>query len=404
MESYTYGQACHSGSSFKSTFAQDNYRLQDSTSKRNGNLKNWFQYINEICDRMGVKNKEIHKEARETFEQMFRMSHHKRQQAKKKQALCISSVYIACRHHDWPILITDVKGLTDASEFVLKHANQEIIKELGIEIETLSVEDYVATCLAKYDIKDEPLIKKTIQVIGLARDLWLTTGRKATPLVMAASCVVWQASAPANHKKALQTFESTVLKNQKMSCHAKLRYWELNAVLNVMVEKVPWMTPAMLKRKNPWLFFLDDILKSKRSLLSSLEPPKVEDGDDREAYIMPHPAFIASEKKRALEKDEVCDSENKVAKSGHSTRESMLSTELSEKDIPDNELHMYIKAPIEVALTEDLQQLVDLWGFIGHIGWNSQTWVKFSSLVDLRGLTSWPLRFYWTCWVEFLNI
>ncbi|XP_054766415.2 transcription factor IIIB 50 kDa subunit-like [Lytechinus pictus] len=352
---FEHTQSCHSEGSFKPTFGKPDFRLANSTNYFRSALNQWTKYIQTLCERMQIANKEMHTEAVDFFKRAFQITHFKQMHKEGKKATCASCLYITCRLHDWPIMIINLVTVTDIPRDLLLSINMQLIRALKIDIQTVSIEEYVPTCLREHGVSDDRWKAKTLEVISLAKELWLNAGRRVDALVLASCCIAWQASAPANHKLSMKEFGRSML-NQRVPELVKIRYRELTNILRKMVVKVPWVSKIILKKSTrSWMYFLDDILRFKNSLLSHLEPP--EDMDDLEnqenSFIVMPPSYAASLENRKFENQHVEES-NFMRTSGHESRESMYDPELNEKDIPESELSHYIKTPKEIQLVKDL--------------------------------------------------
>lgn len=312
---------------------------------------------------MQIANKQMHIEAGDIFKRAFKISRFKNMMKERKKAMCVSCVYITCRLHEWPIMIINLVGITDTPRELLMTINRELIKELKIKIDTVSIEEYIPTCLKENGVTDDRWTAKTLEVMSLAKELWLTIGRHIDALILASCCIAWQTSTPENHKKSIPQFGRSLL-NKRVPDLMKKRHKELTNIIKKMVSKVPWVSKTILSKSRSWMFFLDDILKYKNSLLSHLEPPEdCDDVDDIEnqenEFILLPPAYEASVRKRKFEKPSI-EEENFTLKSGHETSESMNNPELSEKDIPDSELGHYIRTPKEIQLVKELAVIADI--------------------------------------------
>lgn len=364
-----FGQDCHSGSSYNPTFASNDYRLFGAKPKAELSLKLWLKYVSQICISVHIKSKAMRDEAAELFRRAFKAKRFRLLQSRKKRALCASCVYVTCRQHDWPILISNLEGVTATSDVALKKMSQDLVNEFKIELKTLSLEDYVPTCLKTYGVTDEALVDKTTEVISLAVDLMLSTGRKATEMILGCCCVAWRALSHKNYKLPMTHFGESVLKKKPRRC-VYLRYRELTDRIVKMASKVPWVPKdLLLKKENAWMFYLDDVLKFKQSLMSCPEAPADSDGEETwedgptkgslDTSIVVPPSYEAGLRKRALQTDDEDISESISAKSRCMSRESLESPILSEKDIPDSELNLYIKTPEEVEMAKQLAVISD---------------------------------------------
>ncbi|XP_072177784.1 transcription factor IIIB 50 kDa subunit-like [Diadema setosum] len=364
-----YSQACHSGSAFRPTFASDNYRMRSANPSTNTWMQKYIQCIHVICEQLQIRNKEMHKEATSVFKDAMKHDHFRKLRTAKKTAVCVSCVYVMCRRHNLPMLISDLTSFTDQPCASLAGLSRKLMKDLGIQIDTPSIEEYVPTCLATFGVKDKQLIDKTTNIASLATDAWLTCGRRAAPVVIAACCIAWLTSTPSNHKKSKAEFRRAVL-NQKPPYFMTQRCSELCKILKEMATRVPWISKSVLAKQNSWMYYLDDILRYRKSLLHSLEMPEddptpEEDADvilikeQKETFLVAPPCFKENVRKRQLEGDDDNDEARKIAKSGHMTAESMNNPELSEKDIPDSELGLYIKTPQEVEITRVLSAITN---------------------------------------------
>ncbi|XP_022091682.1 transcription factor IIIB 50 kDa subunit-like [Acanthaster planci] len=359
---------------------------QGDPSAPSRNLKPWMSYLKEVCSMMGL-SAEMEKGVVDIFSQACK-GILKCKQRLKKQALCGAAVFTVCRQNDWPVVLSDVSTVVQCSVSDLFAMKKLLTSEFNIQTPNADIEDLIESVLKRYGFDDQTFVEKSVKVVSLAKDAWITCGRSHDAVIIAAAFLVWKSSEEGRGKgKQMATFCQQL--PLKPPCQTAQRAREIRSILITLVKKIPWLkskkiTPEMATQ------YLDDVLKNKKYLISRVELPQEEDSSDvaestrteetvkdgladpsntrTKAFSSPTcmlPPFLTQVRKRKLPPE---DSEENMGK--HSKEQPValsvdksldqgminLDEELSERDIPESEMHLYVRSELEVAKLQSLQQ------------------------------------------------
>ncbi|XP_038070854.1 transcription factor IIIB 50 kDa subunit-like [Patiria miniata] len=357
-----------------------NIRQGDPNAPSRG-LKPWIDYVKEVCSMMRL-NGEMERGVVDLFSQAWRGILKGKGRA-KKQALCGAVVFTICRQNDWPVVLSDIAAVVQSTVKELFAVKQILESEYNMHVPNTNIEDIVKTVLKKYGFVDQSFVDKSVKVVSLAKDAWITCGRSYDAVIVAAAFLVWKASPEGRGKgKRLATFRG--LLPLKLPGQTAARVREMQSTLMQLVKKLPWLKLKTITA-DMTTKYLDDVLHIKKYLISCAELPNEQDSrDDEESATtektnkdetsnqslsssctsptFSHPLLWKPGRKRKLPSDDEGNIKHhcKLFTSASSVdtlldQETVnLDEELTEKDIPESEMHLYVRSDREV---EDMLRL-----------------------------------------------
>ncbi|XP_070539678.1 transcription factor IIIB 50 kDa subunit-like [Ptychodera flava] len=263
---------------------------------------------------------------------------------RRKFILSGCCLYVACRQQDYPVTIKDMCQLLDCSKPEFNAVLKLLSSELDIQASSASLMEVVDPTLKKYGLADHSFIEKTKKLVELVESSWISCGRNAELAVLAAAYLIWKTTVGSTKRGGTYT-QFCKKHDMEVNQTALKRVSELESLLVKLAEKLPWVNKDVLNSKTVTKY-LDDILSHRFTLESSIKEThesKAENSDrESGSDASPFPFKTRSRKKRKRDNDdEVGESPIKFVSN---------SPELTEDDIPNSELHNYIKTPEEVAL------------------------------------------------------
>ncbi|XP_077992132.1 transcription factor IIIB 50 kDa subunit-like [Glandiceps talaboti] len=298
-------------------------------------------------------------EALTLYERAYDSSTFKMLSLEKKYVLAGCCIYAVCRQAGWPITFKQMEDIMSCPKDVICSILKLLVEEFNIEISSLRVEDIVETTLKDYGITDSAIVEKTISVVQLAKETWITCGRQPQPVILAAAYLVWKSSFESSKKGVNYTVFCRTFK-LRVDASARRRISEMEEVLLRLANELPWVLADNLDKHNV-LHHLEDILKYEAMLTSSAKilPVSVSDEDNDNEHgseISPPPSDTSPPPAPLLftpcikkTKKESKDTEVSIYDE-HPVQLVSNSPELTEDDVADAELFKYLKTPEEVSL------------------------------------------------------
>ncbi|XP_008684815.2 transcription factor IIIB 50 kDa subunit [Ursus maritimus] len=196
----------------------------------------------------------------------------------KKEVLVGCCVLVTCRQHNWPLTMGTVCTLLYADLDVFAGTYMQIVKLLGLDVPSLCLADLVKTYCssfklfqaspsvpAKYVEDKEKLLSRTLQLVELADETWLVTGRHPLPVITAATFLAWQSLQP-SARLTCSLARFCKLADVDLPCPAPSRLQELLAVLLRMAEQLAWLQVLGLDRRSV-VKHIGDLLQHRRTLV-----------------------------------------------------------------------------------------------------------------------------------------
>ncbi|KAL8173869.1 UNVERIFIED_CONTAM: hypothetical protein K2H54_030438 [Gekko kuhli] len=198
----------------------------------------------------------------------------------KKEMLVGCCVFVTCRQHNWPLTMGSICVLLYAEKELFAKTYLSFLKELKLDVPALSMVDLVRTHLGSFKLfpnsssvpskfveDKEKLVARTIQVVELASETWLVTGRHPIPIVTAAAYLAWQSLRPAGRLTCTLS-QFCKLAGTDLPPPAPLRLKELHNILLRMASELSWLRVLKVNKKSV-AKHIADILQHRRLLLQT---------------------------------------------------------------------------------------------------------------------------------------
>ncbi|KAM8827662.1 transcription factor IIIB 50 kDa subunit isoform 2-T2 [Spinachia spinachia] len=227
---------------------------------------------------------ESHKRVNREIEDLSQLYHSQAYQHKsfirvtlrKKEFLAGCCVLASCRLRQWPVTIGTISCLLDADLVEVGAVYQELVKILNIEPPTFNIYDVIEAHSREYKISSlhvaeelvenhKDLTKRAVELVELAADTWIVTGRQPVPVMMAAIYLSWQSLKPNRHRLKLSLDKFCQLAKVKKQKPAANRVTEMKEVLWKLGKEIPWLRETLTP--DNVIAQVEDILKHRFALL-----------------------------------------------------------------------------------------------------------------------------------------
>ncbi|NWR78988.1 BRF2 factor, partial [Centropus unirufus] len=196
----------------------------------------------------------------------------------KKELLAGCCVFVTCRQHNWPLTMGTICSLLYAKQELFASVFLSLQKELELSVPALSLADLVKTHLNSFRLfqhaanipasfveDKEKVVARTLQMVELASETWLVTGRHPIPIVTAAAFLSWQSLQPAARRPCtLPRF--CRLAGVDLPPPASLRLKELLEILVRMASQLAWLRVLHVDKKTV-VKHIGDLLQHRIFLL-----------------------------------------------------------------------------------------------------------------------------------------
>ncbi|NWW46076.1 BRF2 factor, partial [Pedionomus torquatus] len=198
----------------------------------------------------------------------------------KKELLGGCCVFVTCRQHNWPVTMGTICSLLYAKQELFASVYLSLQKELELSVPALSLADLVKTHLNSFRLfqhaadvpapfveDKEKVVARTMQMVELASETWLVTGRHPVPIVTAAAFLSWQSLQPgARLSCTLGRFCKMAGVDLPPPAHLRLK--ELLEILLRMASQLAWLRVFKLDKKTV-VKHIGDLLQHRIFLLKN---------------------------------------------------------------------------------------------------------------------------------------
>ncbi|XP_028920837.1 transcription factor IIIB 50 kDa subunit [Ornithorhynchus anatinus] len=211
----------------------------------------------------------------------------------KKEVLVGCCVLVTCRQHNWPLTMGTVCSLLYADLELFSAAYLQVVKLLGLDVPALSLADLVKTYCGSFKVSQaspsvpakfaedkEKLVSRTVQLVELASDTWLVTGRQPVPVITAAAYLAWQSLRPGG-RLTCPLARFCQLAGVDLPHPAYLRLQELLAILLRMAGKLAWLR-LLSPDKRTVVKHIGDLLQHRHLLIRRAFRERVEQDEEED--------------------------------------------------------------------------------------------------------------------------
>ncbi|XP_036314778.1 transcription factor IIIB 50 kDa subunit isoform X3 [Pipistrellus kuhlii] len=327
----------------------------------------------------------------------------------KKEVLVGCCVLITCRQHNWPLTMGTICTLLYADLDMFSGTYMQIVKLLGLDVPSLCLADLVKTycssirrklaasklecsqgartacpsladCSSPWALRHDPhfdyfsfklfqaspsmpakfmedkekMLSRTLQLVELADETWLVTGRHPLPVITAAAFLAWQSLQP-SARLTCSLARFCKLANVDLPYPASSRLQELLAVLLRMAEQLAWLQVLKLDKRSV-VKHISDLLQHRHTLIRKAfrEGPSGVEAPAEELWG------------RGQGQEEVGNGSSDLPKGKRPASPALLlppcmlkppkrvcptppaSTVTGDEDISDSEIEQYLRTPQEV--------------------------------------------------------
>ncbi|NXN37584.1 BRF2 factor, partial [Rhinoptilus africanus] len=293
----------------------------------------------------------------------------------KKELLAGCCVFVTCRQHNWPVTMGTICSLLYAKQELFASVYLSLQKELELSVPALSLADLVKTHLnsfrlfqraadvpARFVEDKEKMVARTMQIVELASETWLVTGRHPVPIVTAAAFLSWQSLQPAARLTCtLARFCKVAGVDLPPPAHLRLK--ELLEILLRMASQLAWLRVFNVDKKTV-VKHIGDLLQHRIFLLKNAFC--LEDGEEQRAAAPGEGSPGSPPAAGGAAQEEGCSSEGKRQHEGGrrpllppcliNPRKRLRTAAPSPSDsaitgdepISDREIEQYLRGPEEI--------------------------------------------------------
>ncbi|NXX16678.1 BRF2 factor, partial [Podargus strigoides] len=295
----------------------------------------------------------------------------------KKELLGGCCVFVTCRQHNWPLTMGTICSLLYAKQELFASVFLSLQKELGLSVPAQSLADLVRTHLNSFRLfqhagdvpppfveDKEKMVTRTMQIVELASETWLVTGRHPIPVVTAAAFLAWQSLQPAA-RLACTLARFCRLAGADLPPPAHLRLKELLEILLRMASQLAWLRVFTMDKKTV-VKHIGDLLQHRVFLLKNAFC--LEDGEEQREGSLGEgsPSKGSPSSSPAAAQGQHCPSEGKRQREGGrrpllppcliNPRKRLRTAAPSPSDpavtgdepISDSEIEQYLRGPEEI--------------------------------------------------------
>lgn len=240
------------------------------------NLKKGLDRVREIC-RILRFNSDIEYLALTHFKQVCNHESFINVTLQRKEVLAGCCVFVSCRQRDWPITLGTICCLLNADQTLVGGVYQEMVKILNIQAPFINITDVIEAHVQEYKITKQyvseelaedfsVLTKRAVELVELAGDSWIVTGRRPLPIMMAATYLAWQSLNPNKNRLKVSLDKFCQLAKVQKQKPATMRITELKEVLCKLGRELPWVRESVTQHDVVKL--VGDILEHRHTLLT----------------------------------------------------------------------------------------------------------------------------------------
>ncbi|KAG8574838.1 hypothetical protein GDO81_009356 [Engystomops pustulosus] len=277
----------------------------------------------------------------------------------KKEAVMGCCVYITCRQHRWPLTFGTISSIIYSSYELVSSVFLELVQALRLDVPSLSLQDLARSHCQSFKLfrdcasapKDyaedlDKVLERTLQLLELASETWLVTGRHPIPVITAAVYLSWQSLRPAQRLScSLPRF--CKLSEAELPSPTTIRLKELKDCSLKLASQLPWLKMLTINNKTV-VHHLGDILKHQgyllRKALEAVEMSSMKTGEgESPEQLQPCASFlppcVAKPRKRRYA-TAFPDGDQEVD---------------GDQEISDSEIEQYLRTPAEMACYQQAQ-------------------------------------------------
>uniref|UniRef100_A0AAQ4QXB1 Transcription factor IIIB 50 kDa subunit n=1 Tax=Gasterosteus aculeatus aculeatus TaxID=481459 RepID=A0AAQ4QXB1_GASAC len=226
------------------------------------NLLKGRHHVIAMCRILRV-NREIEDLSQTFYSRAYQHKSFIRVTLRKKEFLAGCCVLVSCRMRQWPVTIGTISCLLDADLVEVGAVYKEMVTVLNIEAPSFNIYDVIEAHSQEYKISlhvaeelaenHKDLTKRAVELVELAADTWVVTGRQPVPVIMAAIYLSWQSLKPNRHRLKLSLDKFCQLAKVKKQKPAAIRVTEMKEVEDILKHRYALLRRALRAREEALL-------------------------------------------------------------------------------------------------------------------------------------------------------
>ncbi|XP_018589929.1 transcription factor IIIB 50 kDa subunit [Scleropages formosus] len=195
----------------------------------------------------------------------------------KKELLAGCSVLLSCRLNGWPIVMGTVASLLEADSCLMGTVFQDLVKCLNVELSMVGISELLEGHCSSYHLSpsevpeeycENPsrLVERAAELLELASETWVVTGRHPVPVLVASVYLAWLSLKPCSARMRLSLGRFCKMAKVSVPGPAHRRLAELKEVLCKLGKELPWQRGVEVEPQNVFTI-VEDILKYRLTLL-----------------------------------------------------------------------------------------------------------------------------------------
>nr|XP_033806398.1 transcription factor IIIB 50 kDa subunit [Geotrypetes seraphini] len=299
----------------------------------------------------------------------------------KKEILIGGCVYVTCRQHNWPLTIGTICSLIYADQAKFASIYLHMLQTLKLDVPALSLKDLVTAHCKNFRVFQqsssipahfvegmERVVERTLQIVELASETWLVTGRHPIPIITAAAYLAWQSLCPSK-RLSCTLHHFCKLANMDIPPPTRQRLKEIHAVLLKMASQLSWLSVLGISKKTV-VQHVGEILQHRTFLLNKSLQDCAEVSQDKSHDLEAEDpgnlaVAVVVETSEAVRQGDLCKKQKAAVKRSflppcltdlkrmRTTASAVERVFTGEEDISDSEIEQYLRTPREM---EEFQQ------------------------------------------------
>ncbi|XP_029459756.1 transcription factor IIIB 50 kDa subunit [Rhinatrema bivittatum] len=350
-------------------------RFTDSTGRNASLSKNKLHGLKRVRDLCKVLRLPLTFEdtAVSYYERAFDSPSYHSVTIQKKEILIGCCVYVTCRQHNWPLTMGTICSLIYADKTNFASIYLHLLQTLKLDVPVLSLKDLVKTHCKNFrlfqasstSVPDhflegmERVVERTLQIVELAGETWLVTGRHPVPIITAAAYLAWQSLRPMERLTCtLPRF--CKLADVDLPPPAQQRLKEIHSILLKLASQLSWLNVLSINKKTV-VQHVGDILQHRSFLLKKSLQDYAAATQDKSQTMAAKDLGNSAMAGDIAEADGQCKNQKAATKrcflppcltnpkkrprTAVATAEQVFT---GEEDISDSEIELYLRTPREM--------------------------------------------------------
>ncbi|MBN3280308.1 BRF2 factor, partial [Polyodon spathula] len=242
----------------------------------------------------------VEESSRSLFERAYRHPAFLDVSLQRKEVLAGCCVLLVGRQYSWPVTMGTISSLLQADPGLMGGVYFELVEKLGVEAPPTTITQLVSSHCSSFQLSPaavpeqfsecfSKLVDRASELVELAGEAWIVTGRHPVPILTAAVYLSWLSLRPVAARLSTSLSRFCKLAGVPLPPPAHKRLTEMQDALCKLGKELPWLRGAKLDRKVV-AKHAGDILKHRalllRRALESQEGEEVEDSEQATQHTL----------------------------------------------------------------------------------------------------------------------